>query len=430
MIIRSKFATALVVALGTGLGIAVSGPAAGAPDPAPADNVIGMPLPRLDYAKPARQAKKGEFKGRPAHSGQFVTQAKPACGTPSSGCYFYAGEQQTDADGMTTDGGVVELLIGNPYKPSTEAHTLAEIAVEDSSGRQIVEVGWTRDAITYADANPRLFVSRWVNGGFGGYNSGGWVNAVDCSPCAGGDISAAVGTSRSFAIQHFGAPTSAWWVAYDNRWLGAFPDSVWASPTFTKGAFVQAFGEVASTVTSKPCTDMGTGVFSRGNAATATGFDLVNGNVAAGWNVTIQTDAAAYTVTQTSETAMRFGGPGWNSVGTATGATGSCAPASPGTCATTLCAWGEECPDGNGVTGCTLTDSWSANTPIGTCVPVNDGAGLEWNAYKNTSTTGKRWLALRTAGCTGASMPMEAGTQGVWPAGWNGTAIHAIKRTG
>lgn len=428
---KRKLVSLLMGLAVVGGGLSVAQPALAVDQPSPAGQaspVIDKPLPKLQDA-PLRDArgKKNLVKGKPGGVSASVVQ--PACGTPSPGCFMYAGK---DMDGYTSDGAFVELQVNNPFRWSTEGgHTLAEIAVRSTDGAQVVEVGWTKDG----SQNPALFTGSWTNNTFNGYNgTGGFINAVGCSPCVGASISGAVGTNKAFAIQHFGAPTNAWWAAYDGNWIGAWPDSLWTSPTFVSSSWSQVFGEIASTVTSTPCGDMGNGVKTSGTGAIAQNYGLVNSGTTGAWNGTIQTDATYYDVANANSTSMEYGGPGYNSIGTAVGTTGSCASATAGTCTNTACAWAENCPDGS-TSGCNLSLDWNATAFPAPCVRT-DNAGNNifppFNTWQNTSQTGKSWLVFRTTGCSGSSMTMTqnaGGTaKGVWPTGWDGNAIHAYKR--
>lgn len=435
---KSKMISLLAALALAGAGLvggATPAVAAGQPSPAgQAAPVTGKPLPQLESA-PLRDARgaKNLIKGSPERVGRVSTKVvQPACGTPTPGCFMYAGK---DSNGYTSDGAFVDLQVNNPFRWSTEGgHTLAEIAVRSTDGAQTVEVGWTKDG----SQNPALFAGSWTNNTFNGYNgTGGFINAVGCSPCVGASISGAVGTSKTFAIQHFGAPTNAWWAAYDGNWIGAWPDSLWTSPTFVGSTWSQVFGEIATSVTSTPCGDMGNGVKTSGTGATASNYGLVNGSVTGAWNGTIQTNGTYYDVANASSTSMEYGGPGYNSIGTALGVTGSCAPATgmaPGTalvCASTFCANGEVCPDG-GTTGCNTSISWAAAAFPAVCTTINGGAGVTFNQGHNSSTTGKEWLVFRTSACSGSSMLMDSNGTGTWnvvmPTGWDGTAVHAYKR--
>lgn len=361
------------------------------------------------------------------------TKAFTTCGT---NCYSYATVQQSLSATDQADGASLTADIDLPYLSSGiqgDMHSLFEMAVRDSTGDQVIEVGWNSDVITNPNGQTHLFVGSWTNGSFNGYNGGGgWVDAVGCAPCAGDSISTAVGTAKAFKVEH-NAGTSKWEVSYNASIIGTFPDSTW-SGGFTKTRLVQVFTELAS-VNVESCSDMGDGNLATSSAGTlATSFALINSTASPSLSTGTVTNSAAWAVNLPSATSARLGGPGYNSAGGANGTagtTGRCAPATAGTCTNTACAWAEKCPDGT-TTGCNMSTNWNAGVPVGTCVAINGGAGVEFNAWQNTSTTGKSWLVFRTAACTGSSqlMSQNAGgtAHGVWPAGWTGTAIHAHQR--
>jgi hypothetical protein len=216
--------------------------------PAASSNILGKPLPRLDYA----HAPKGvqALKVKPG----AASVAKSACGT----CYFYGGGRQT----VSTDAASIQFSVEKPSCTSTYCwHSLAENAVESADGQQVVEWGWNIDTIVNGDSNPHLFAFSWVNGVPGVYNGSGWVNAVG-SVCPAGmnisaDVSVGSATVQNFGWQHL---NNAWWAAYKGNWCGAFPDSKWTSPTFTQAGYVQIFGEVAAKDNAPTGVQMGSGV--------------------------------------------------------------------------------------------------------------------------------------------------------------------------
>lgn len=153
-----------------------------------------------------------------------------------------------------------------PISPATASgdHSLVEIAVSKTGNSgQFVEVGINRDFNLYGDNLPHLFVFSWVNGVGKGYNAqagSGWVDYAANPINAGADLTSYLGgANKKFGIQY---SNSAWWVSFDNQWIGNYPGTNWtgASPsvTFVDSTYVQFFGEVASTNAS-PCTDMGNG---------------------------------------------------------------------------------------------------------------------------------------------------------------------------
>lgn len=294
----SLLASATLIA---GLGLA--GAPAQAATPNAAANVIGKPVPHLLSKGPA--GVKG-LKGLPKQG----PTTRSACGT----CYYYAGGKQT----ATSDGASVLVDIVKPVIAANGFHSLAELAVESANFQQVVEVGWNVDPALYGDNNPHAFVFKWVNGTAGCYNGCGWVGAMGAATTAGQSLAADIGTIKSFAIQHLTNAqcgcTAGWWVAYNGAWMGAFPDTLWTSPTYTQAGFHQVFGEVALSDTTST-TDMGDPSVSLASAtvgARLNSYAMVNSGSANSLTL-FATDAARWSVfysPTTSVRSIRYGGQG------------------------------------------------------------------------------------------------------------------------
>lgn len=241
-----------------GASAATAAPVAPALTAAQGNNIIGKPIPALDYAHAP--------KGKSAPKGKFVpiTTKKMTARTACTLCYFYGGGKQT----VSTDTSSISFSVEQPSCTTYCFHSLAENAVQTLNGQQVVEWGWTVDTqgVNGTDhVKPHLFAFRWVNGVGGTYNGSGWVNAVGSTCPAGMDVSADVSVASAnvygFGIQHI---NGGWWTAYKGNWCGAYPDSVWtgATPaaTFTQADQVQIFGEVAASDTTPTNVAMGSGV--------------------------------------------------------------------------------------------------------------------------------------------------------------------------
>jgi neprosin-like protein len=233
---------------GVGSAAAVAAPA---PAVTAAHNLLGKPLPKLDYSHAVTGRK--ALKGKPVQA--VGSSRRSACSTP---CFFYGVGKQT----VSTDAATISFSVEQPSCTSTYCwHSLAENAVESADGQQVVEWGWNVDTAVNGDSKPHLFAYSWVNGVPGTYNGSGWVNAVGSACPAGMDISADVSvgsaTVQNFGWQHL---NGAWWAAYKTNWCGAFPDSKWTSPTFTQAGLVQIFGEVAAKDSVPTGVQMGSGV--------------------------------------------------------------------------------------------------------------------------------------------------------------------------
>jgi hypothetical protein len=219
--------------------------------------------------------------------------------------YCHAGAYQSPAaEGYPlTDGTYAYTPVYAPYVASTDYHSLWEVAVEDSTGHQIVEVGWR---VYRPDGpDPRLFVNTWVNGKTQGYNNV-FFNAVSTTPYYYAGMTLPTGTTpKEFGIQYY---QGNWWVSYDNTWFGYFAGSNWGG-TFTSDAQTQIFGEV-SAGELYPCTDMGTGEMLSPGAAEVTNVgyydygppvDLQLGNIE---------DPTMYDAYIESPNSFVYGGPG------------------------------------------------------------------------------------------------------------------------
>jgi len=231
--------------------------------------------------------------------------------------YLYAGAYQTHTTTLPT-GIAANLSVHSPALTSGDFHTLAEIDVEKTVGgsQQIVEAGWTVDSV---GGSPKIFVGRWVNGVFGGYNTGGWVDNAANATNAGATLS---GSSTRFTI-NYGGSRLGWWIwqgttagVGDN--LGYFPATEWTNAgvsTFTDASLTQAFGEVAANVAS-PCTDMGSGVLATSTTGASIGSITLTGlaNSAVNFASTTITNSAWYNAvpvgTAGNYRTIRYGGPG------------------------------------------------------------------------------------------------------------------------
>lgn len=233
-----------------------------------------------------------------------------ACGT----CYFYAGATHNPGGGATFEGASDNMGIYQPTLAAGDYHTLAELAVAKNVGGldQIVEVGWNIDPTVNGDTKPHLFVYRWVNGVGGTYNGSGWVDYAPEPINAGADLSAYIGTQKKFMIQR---STSEWWVAFDGKWIGYFPDTIWSSVgvSFTNSTYQQVFGEIAASDTNS-CSDMGNGVLATTTVGgLMTSFNKISGGVGTLGTFTsnFATTPAKWAFASLSGSSFRYGGPGW-----------------------------------------------------------------------------------------------------------------------
>jgi hypothetical protein len=369
--------------------------------------------------------------------GGAASPAQAAVGT-----YYHV----TATQSVTTDGFSVDIDIENPYLDTARTlaadrdyHTLMQMAVANTSKTNSVEAGWMKDLVAFGNNRPHLFVAATTNGLFQGVNFTGWVDNTGNSTNIGADLVSFTGTTKTFAIRH---TSNGWEVFYDGSSIGWYPDSVWTaqSQTFTQADKGYAYGETLSANALLPCSDMGNGI--AGDQAGAAGvsnwsrWDSGTSAWVAGSLGTPFVDNSApsnvYTWGNASATGFTLGGPGFSSISEATdNATGSCAPATAGTPNNTLVLWGQVCPDNNGSTGCTNKYNTAASCSPAPCLISGALTGV-YNAWQNTSTSGKSFTVGRTAACTGTQLtlaPNAGGTaKGVLPSGWDGTNIKCIRR--
>ena len=253
-------------------------------------------------------------KGRPILPGAAAA-VPPHAGT----VFLYAGYYQQP--GSATAGAGARMKQGDPGLAAGDAHTLGEIAVQSADQRQIVEIGWTVDALVNDDVHPRLFVFHWVDGAPTCYNGCGWVQV---HPTKKPGMRVTPGAMADYQIQLRG---SDWWLSYEGEDLGYFPGSLWPTP-FTTAGLVQWFGEIAA-ATADSCSEMGNGAKGTDPAAAAmTGLYLVTSSGAretANAMTGTVTNPAYWNVGGTAPDAFSFGGPG--------SPTGCCTP---GTCSDSM----------------------------------------------------------------------------------------------
>jgi hypothetical protein len=244
-----------------------------------------------------------------------ITSVGSPDGAPENACtppeldYFYDDALQNYA----TDLAQGSFFIAAPEVESSDFHSLGELAVESTDGKQIVEVGWTVDkAVNHGDSNPHLFVFHWVNGQKpcdDSYNGCGFVPASK-SVRAGMELTS--GTKTTFGVKYY---EGNWWVSALGEWFGYFPGSLWKDPPFTKIGLVQWFGEVAAS-SKKPTTQMGDGICgTKPESAYIQDMALTNpstGKLVLASASTIETNPDFYAIGKTTFTghSFNYGGPG------------------------------------------------------------------------------------------------------------------------
>jgi hypothetical protein len=221
---------------------------------------------------------------------------------PLATSYLYAGTYQYK-QALGAFGNATQHA---PYLATSDAHTLFEIAAQDSSLNQIVEVGWTVDRAVNGDALPHLFVFHWINGVPQCYNGCGWVQ-VSATRYPGMTVQA-TNTPQGYGIQYY---NGNWWVYYQGESIGYFPGSRWGG-TYTQMGLAQWFGEVAASNTA-PGTDMGNGLFGTASGAATVNnlyFLLPNGTSTWASVSSNVTHPSLYNVGSLTTTSFKYGGPG------------------------------------------------------------------------------------------------------------------------
>jgi hypothetical protein len=214
--------------------------------------------------------------------------------------YYWAGGRQY----ATASGASVDLSQDQPTVTQTsgsENHSLMEMSVEDTAGKQIVEVGWMVDQVLFNNALPHLFVYHWVDGQTSCYNGCGFVQ-VSSTNVPGESLT--VGATGNFEINY---TNNAWYIYYNGDTLGYFPSSLW-SGTFTQAGFIETFGEVETS--SSTCIEMGDGIAGTSpGSAQISNFTLLGSSTAADLGP-YQTASSNYSYGSLTPDGLTIGGSG------------------------------------------------------------------------------------------------------------------------
>ncbi|GAB1691874.1 neprosin family prolyl endopeptidase [Krasilnikovia sp. M28-CT-15] len=298
------------LALATAIGAGSTLDAAAAEPPAPAattqPEAAGpalTPPARLPWGAVPQQ-RRGSATTRPAYapkgrppSAAAASLAAPAAADPTIH-YMYGTGSQT----VAVQQAYANFTVAKPTVAQQDFHSLAELAMLSSDGRQIVEVGWTVDRdVNSGDLNPHLFVYRWKDGQGTCYNGCGFVPYGGAATAG---MTLPAGTSKQFGIVHNGG---AWWIAYDTNWVGHYPDSLWEG-RFTVTGQVKFFGEVAA-ATQQPCTQMGNGLAAEdANAARIGSASYPDSTEPV--RLVVRATGGVYSALALSDRTFRYGGPG------------------------------------------------------------------------------------------------------------------------
>jgi hypothetical protein len=204
------------------------------------------------------------------HNPWFYVQATQIFGTksPVDGAAVNFGQYQPWVDPNDTGG-----------DPNNATHSVTEVMVTNGvpdgySGPAttgMIEFGWIVDPTDYHDMLPHLIIEvRYVDPSRHEHACVINLNGSSCDfqPIQGANIQPGdpvqIDTSGDYEIKHY---QGNWWIAYDNQWIGTFPDSHWFN-TFRQVLTTQWYGEVYTASNSaKPCTDMGNGKFGSKNGS-------------------------------------------------------------------------------------------------------------------------------------------------------------------
>lgn len=198
-------------------------------------------------------------------------------GSPAyAATYYYAGGQQEPAAGKTAIS--ANIYVADPAVDSGD-HSIMQLSVHggfsaDNFTKAIVETGWT----DFNNTGPKYFVSRWVNGTWGGSYTGsgdGWIDATPSVHTDDPGVALTTG-SKNFQLIYAasGCNGGAGWFTYLNgAGTGCYPLTLWSaaptSYTFDSIKMAQAFAEVNDSTGSVPCTDAGTGILATGSGTRA-----------------------------------------------------------------------------------------------------------------------------------------------------------------
>ncbi|HSE60847.1 MAG TPA: neprosin family prolyl endopeptidase [Candidatus Saccharimonadales bacterium] len=325
----NKFGTWLAgaVLLATGL-VGASAPAQAATNAAASSSAAAVaqaapPTTPPDKAEPVTPPAKPTSKDtKPKGNTKVKKKAPPNSGgvstfaTCTSPCYFYSGVLRNPGGGATIDGISDNVRINKPNRAG-DYHSLGEVIVQKGAGSSMnaVEIGWTVDPALNGDDDPHLFVYWWKLGAGQGYNGAGFVDNGAEPLDAGDSLAGDIGVSKRMFIWHY---NGAWWVSYDNKYIGYFPDSLWGTGVFTNTTYQQVFGEIAAT-TDPTCSEMGNGIMPVAGGTTAAlmgSLSKIVGQTASAvvsldpWTSTTVTRPTSWGLVAASSYTFRYGGPG------------------------------------------------------------------------------------------------------------------------
>lgn len=235
----------------------------------------------------------------------------------------------------TNTGGCANVTVGNPYVKTGDSHSLAEISVQDTlaSTNDTAEFGWLKGP----GGSVQLFGYHFDGGVGQGYGVD-WVDNASNPINLGSSIT--TGVTKQFCLT-YDSVQSVWWSFFDTGYVAYIGSASWTGTAFTSAGGYQWFHEYAylddqngNDADGKgdfTCGDLGDGRQGSAGSGNAALFGSVSlqGISSALINLTVTTQGtihspAEFTVLKLSNRTFTSGGPGRNSVNTATGTAGAC----------------------------------------------------------------------------------------------------------
>ena len=260
--------------------------------------------------------------------------AVPDCPGDGAACiYHIASDQAFNANSTFPHGAGADFTVGSPQIKTDRTWSIGQLWISAGTdlakGGWALELGWVKarglDSV-YNDDQPHLLLN--VRSSVVGANCRVWSKAsrpeFGCGFTPAGD--ARFGPSDSieptdspqrFHIGYFGG-NNAWWIQYQDKWLGWIDAKVLHGAT--KFDHASWYGEVGSYVSKFPCAEMGNGSFGRDPGSATIGNMFVEKQDSTGSHAipvmagTLRTDLPGGTVVWdgvSQSDSISYGGPGY-----------------------------------------------------------------------------------------------------------------------
>lgn len=163
----------------------------------------------------------------------------------------------------------------------------------------------------FGDNQPHLVIYHEDGGHFGPFNDG--FIGYDGSPYAPGSPVVGDGRIVSYGVQRSGTD---WWFYYSGYWIGRLPREAFHYYYNTGFTLVQSGGEVSSTLSGTPCTQMGNGIWGSNGGALSqyTYYGNADTGGPSSWlNGSYTGEGVAYNIGYQDPItgSFRYGGPGF-----------------------------------------------------------------------------------------------------------------------